>query len=91
MGDGMLAEFPSVVDAVRAAVETQQAVTEHNTHLPEEERPEEERIEFRIGINLGDIIIDGDDIQGDGVNVAAQKRMPDPVSLGHIFYVLVQE
>ncbi len=86
MGDGMLAEFPSVVDAVRAAVETQQAVAEHNTDLPEEER-----IEFRIGINLGDVIIDGDDIQGDGVNVAAQKRMPDPVSLGHFSYVLVQE
>ena len=55
------------MDAVRATVETQQAVAEHNTDLPEEER-----IEFRIGINLGDVIIDGDDIQGDGVNVAAQ-------------------
>ena len=51
MGDGMLAEFPSVVDAVRAAVETQQAVAEHNTDLQEEER-----VEFRIGINLGDVI-----------------------------------
>lgn len=48
-------------------METQQAVAEHNTDLPEEER-----IEFRIGINLGDVIIDGDDLQGDGVNVAAQ-------------------
>ena len=67
MGDGMLAEFPSVVDAVRAAVETQQAVTEHNSGLPEDKR-----IEFRVGINLGDIIIDGEDIQGDGVNVAAR-------------------
>ncbi len=55
------------MDAVRAAVETQQAVAEHNTDLPEEER-----IEFRIGINLGDVIIDGDDTQGDGINVAAQ-------------------
>ena len=67
MGDGMLAEFPSVVDAVRAAVETQLAVTEHNSALPEDMR-----IEFRIGINLGDVLIDGDDIHGDGVNVAAR-------------------
>ncbi len=81
MGDGMLAEFPSVVDAVRAAVETQQAVAEHNTDLPEEER-----IEFRIGINLGDVIIDGDDIQGDGVNVAAQKRNNACLTLFHWDY-----
>ncbi len=67
MGDGMLAEFPSVVDAMRAAVETQQAVAEHNSGLPDDKR-----IEFRVGINLGDIVIDGDDIQGDGVNVAAR-------------------
>ena len=67
MGDGMLAEFPSVVDAVRAAVETQQAVAEHNAALPAENR-----IEFRVGINLGDVVIDGHDIQGDGVNVAAR-------------------
>ncbi len=67
MGDGMLAEFPSVVDAVRAAVETQQAVTEHNSGLPEDKR-----IKVRVGINLGDVVIDGDDIHGDGVNVAAR-------------------
>ncbi len=67
MGDGMLAEFASVVDAVRAAVETQQAVTDHNSGLPEDKR-----IEFRVGINLGDVVIDGDDIHGDGVNVAAR-------------------
>ena len=67
MGDGMLAEFPSVVDAVRAAVETQRAVTEHNFALPEDKR-----IEFRVGINLGDVVIDGDDIHGDGVNIAAR-------------------
>ncbi len=67
MGDGMLAEFPSVVDAVRAAVETQQAVAEHNSGLPQDKR-----IEFRVGINLGDVVIDGDDIHGDGVNVAAR-------------------
>ena len=67
MGDGALVEFPSVVEAVRAAVETQQAVTEHNSGLPEDKR-----IEFRVGINLGDVVIDGDDIHGDGVNVAAR-------------------
>jgi adenylate cyclase len=67
MGDGMLAEFPSVVDAVRAAVQTQEALAEHNSGLPVEQR-----IEFRVGINLGDVVIDGDDIHGDGVNVAAR-------------------
>jgi adenylate cyclase len=67
MGDGMLAEFASVVDAVRAAMETQQIVAERNADLPEDKR-----IEFRVGINLGDVVIDGDDIQGDGVNVAAR-------------------
>ncbi|MDP6566985.1 MAG: adenylate/guanylate cyclase domain-containing protein [Alphaproteobacteria bacterium] len=67
VGDGMLAEFPSVVDAVRAAVESQQAVAGHNADLPEDLR-----IAFRVGINLGDVVIDGDDIHGDGVNVAAR-------------------
>jgi adenylate cyclase len=67
MGDGMLAEFASVVDAVRAAVEIQQAVTERNAA-----GAQREPIEFRVGINLGDVVIDGDDIQGDGVNVAAR-------------------
>ena len=74
MGDGMLAEFASVVDAVRAAVETQQAVKVHNADLPDDKR-----IEFRVGINLGDVIIDGDDIHGDGVNVAARlEGMAEP-------------
>jgi TolB-like protein len=67
MGDGMLAEFGSVVDAVRMATEVQQAVAERNRA-----RPEGERIAFRMGINLGDVIVDGDDIHGDGVNVAAR-------------------
>ncbi len=67
MGDGMLVEFGSVVDAVRAATEAQRLITEHNAGWPEEKR-----IVFRIGINLGDVVIDGDDIQGDGVNVAAR-------------------
>jgi len=67
IGDGLLAEFGSVVDAVRCAVDVQHALSEHNFPLPTEHR-----IDFRIGINLGDIVIDGDDIQGDGVNVAAR-------------------
>ncbi len=74
MGDGMLVEFASVVDAVHAAVQTQQAVTDHNADVPADRR-----IEFRIGINLGDVVIDGDDIQGDGVNVAARlEGMAEP-------------
>ena len=67
MGDGMLAEFASVVDAVRAAAEVHLAVAERNAVLPQDKR-----IEFRVGINLGDVVIDGDDIHGDGVNVAAR-------------------
>jgi class 3 adenylate cyclase len=74
MGDGMLAEFGSIVDAVRAAVETQTAVAEHNAGLPEDKR-----IEFRVGINVGDIVVDGEDIHGDGVNVAARlESMAEP-------------
>jgi len=67
MGDGMLAEFASVVDAVRAAVAMQQALAAHNSGLPDDRR-----MAFRVGINLGDVVIDGDDIYGDGVNVAAR-------------------
>jgi len=66
-GDGLLIEFSSVVDAVRCAVEVQRAMAERNTEVPEARR-----IEFRIGINLGDIILDDDDIYGDGVNIAAR-------------------
>ena len=66
-GDGFLAEFPSVVDAVRCAVEVQRGMAER-----EPEVPEEERIRFRIGVNLGDVIVEEHDIFGDGVNVAAR-------------------
>jgi TolB-like protein/class 3 adenylate cyclase/cytochrome c-type biogenesis protein CcmH/NrfG len=66
-GDGALVEFASVVDAVQCAVVTQQGIAERNA-----EQPPEHRIEFRLGVNLGDVIIDGDDIYGDGVNVAAR-------------------
>jgi adenylate cyclase len=67
MGDGMLAEFPSVVKAVECAAAMQGAIEKWST-----DTPAERRIKFRIGINLGDIIVDGDDIYGDGVNVAAR-------------------
>ena len=66
-GDGMLAEFSSVVDAVRCALDVQRGMAERNAEVPEEKR-----IEFRMGINVGDIIIDRGDIFGDGVNVAAR-------------------
>jgi adenylate cyclase len=66
-GDGLLLEFPSVVDAVRCAVEIQRGMAERNTGIAADKR-----LDFRIGINVGDIIIDGDDIFGDGVNVAAR-------------------
>src|SRR5271163_1482252 len=67
IGDGLLAEFASVVDAVRCAIEVQRGMAEANTAiLPEQ------RIEFRVGINLGDVIVEGEDIFGDGVNVAAR-------------------
>src|SRR5215472_15573420 len=69
-GDGFLAEFPSVVDAVRCAVEIQCGMTERN-----EGTPPEKRIEFRIGINLGDGIAEEHDIFGDGVNVAARLEV----------------
>ncbi len=67
MGDGLLVEFASTVNAVSCAVEIQNALLEH-----EQPYPESERICLRVGINLGDIIIDGEDIFGDGVNVAAR-------------------
>src|SRR5271163_1966920 len=66
-GDGLLVEFPSVVDAVRCAVEVQRAMPERNTGVAADNR-----IELRIGINLGDVIVEGDDLYGDGVNIAAR-------------------
>src|SRR5437764_8798956 len=66
-GDGTLVEFASVVDALRCAIEIQRGMLGRNADVPQERR-----IEFRVGINVGDIIIDGGDIYGDGVNVAAR-------------------
>ncbi len=67
MGDGLLAEFPSVVEAVQCAVEIQQSMNGRESDLPEDRR-----IRLRIGVNLGDIIVEGSDIYGDGVNVTAR-------------------
>ncbi len=67
MGDGILIEFASVVEAVQCAVEFQQDIALRNADVPEHRR-----IAFRVGVNLGDVIVEGDDIYGDGVNVAAR-------------------
>ena len=74
-GDGMLVEFPSVVDAVQCALDIQREMPDRETGVPDAER-----IRYRIGINLGDIVIDGDDILGDGVNVAARLEAIAPPS-----------
>ena len=66
-GDGMLVEFPSVVNAVACAADIQRRMRERNADVPEDRR-----IEFRIGVNLGDIIFEDNDIYGDGVNIAAR-------------------
>ena len=74
LGDGLLVEFGSVVDAVQCAVEIQTGMAERNAH-----EPDDGRMAFRIGVNLGDVIIEGDDIHGDGVNVAARlETLADP-------------
>ena len=66
-GDGLLAEFPSVVDAVRCAAEIQRAMIDRNAEMAADRR-----ITFRLGVNLGDIIVEGGDIFGDSVNIAAR-------------------
>jgi class 3 adenylate cyclase/TolB-like protein len=66
-GDGVLVEFASVVDAVRCVVEVQRAMLDRNAGLPDDKR-----IVFRMGVNLGDVIVDGGDLYGDGVNIAAR-------------------
>ncbi len=79
MGDGILVEFASVVDAVACAVTWQKGVVERET-----ESDDNIRLQFRIGINIGDIIVEGDDIHGDGVNIAARLESlaePDGICL----------
>jgi adenylate cyclase len=73
-GDAVIAEFASVVEAVQCAVETQQELSGYNGALPEPQR-----MRFRIGIHLGDVMVEGDDVYGDGVNIAARlQSMADP-------------
>src|ERR1700730_15311310 len=66
-GDGLLIEFPSVVEAVACAVAVQQGMESRNAATPQDQR-----IEFRVGINSGDVIVEDGDIHGDGVNIAAR-------------------
>jgi adenylate cyclase len=74
MGDGLLAEFGSVVDAVECAVSLQRGLAEHNANVPEDQR-----IRARIGINLGEVIVEGDDRFGEGVNIAARlQQLAEP-------------
>ena len=88
-GDGLLIEFASVVDAVRCAVEVQREMAERNADVPSDRR-----IEFRMGINLGDIMKDGRDIYGDGVNVAARLEAlaePGGICVSRVVRVQVRD
>ncbi len=88
MGDGALVEFASVVDAVECAVAVQRGMAERNADVPEDTR-----IAFRVGVNLGDIIVEGDDIYGDGVNVAARIQeiaAPGGVALSSVAHDQVE-
>jgi adenylate cyclase len=77
MGDGLLAEFGSVVDAVECAVEIQRGMAERNAGLPEDHR-----IDVRIGVNLGEVIVEGTDRHGEGVNIAARlQQLADPAGI----------
>lgn len=77
IGDGLLAEFPSAVEAVECAIEAQRSLSERNAG-----RPENRRMTYRIGINLGDVVEEGDDILGDGVNIAARiEKISEPGGL----------
>ncbi len=89
MGDGLLLEFPSVVAAVECAIATQEGIAERNEGIPDNEA-----IRFRIGVHVGDVIIEGDDIFGDGVNIAARIEPlsePDGLSLSDDAYRQVRD
>jgi class 3 adenylate cyclase len=87
-GDGVLLEFPSVVDAVECAIAVQAVMDQRN-----EDVPVDRRMLFRLGINLGDILIEGDDILGDGVNIAARLEViaePGGICISSSAYEQVQ-
>jgi adenylate cyclase len=89
MGDGLLVQFASAVDAVRCAIEIQRQMAEQNTGIDENRR-----IELRMGINVGDIVIDGEDIHGDGVNVAARLEglaEPGGICISSVVYEHVRD
>jgi adenylate cyclase len=88
-GDGVLVEFPSIMDAVRCAIDVQRGMAERNVN-----EPGATRIEFRVGVNVGDIIIDGNDIYGDGVNIAARLEsiaQPGTICLSESSYQQVRD
>jgi adenylate cyclase len=88
-GDGVLVEFGSVVDAVHCAVEIHRRMRERNANVPDDRR-----IEFRIGVNLGDVIVEANDIYGDGVNVAARLEAlaePGGLCISHTAYDQVRD
>src|SRR5262245_2037093 len=88
-GDNMLVEFPSALDAMRCAIEVQRKLKEHNDALPPERH-----MPFRIGVHLGDVVVDGDRIYGDGVNVAARLEghaEPGGICLSRSVYELVRD
>lgn len=87
-GDGMLVEFSSVVEAVRCAIEIQRAMAEREAGVADEQR-----IRYRVGINLGDIVIEGEDIYGDGVNIAARLEAlcePGGICISDIVYQSIE-
>lgn len=88
-GDAVIAEFPSVVEAVRCAIEIQDSLATENGMLPDAQQ-----MRFRIGVNLGDVMIDGDDLYGDGVNVAARLQSlaePGGIMVSGTVYSLVHK
>src|SRR5712691_9530968 len=89
-GDGAIVEFRSVVDAVRCAIEVQNAMIERNAGLPPDRR-----IEFRVGIHLGDVVEESDgDLMGDGINIAARLEgtaKPNGICLSHAAYEQVRD
>ncbi len=88
-GDGILIEFPSVVDAVRCALDVQRGMASRN-----EEIPADQRIEFRVGINVGDVVVEAEDLLGDGVNVAARLEVisePGGICISEAAYQQVRD